>query len=309
VYNHEKYLRESIESILSQKVDFNYEIVIADDMSTDSSQEIINYYFGKHADLIRPVLRSENIGASKNYYEACVSAKGKYIASLEGDDYWCDDYKLQKMVDFLEGNNSYIGVSHVIEGLDIHGNTERHPVIKDALAAEISIKELLRGKRFSIIATVYRNIYKDKNYSAIFTAHRQVADYIIAVILLDLGKIWIINEVMSVYRVRNMPGESNYNSITDFMTKAQDHISLICNIARYYDKYNFTGELVRYSLPAFFSSIRRNLLSDYFDRVFRLLPGKVKIQFFLCLPYYVLKTLMCSIQGSEKRNKTKKDSL
>jgi len=98
VYNHEKYLVQAIESILVQEVDFEYEIIVAEDMSTDSSRLIIDEYVKDYPKLFKPLYRQENVGATKNFYEACTAARGKYIAHLEGDDYWCDNRKLQKQV-------------------------------------------------------------------------------------------------------------------------------------------------------------------------------------------------------------------
>jgi glycosyltransferase involved in cell wall biosynthesis len=113
-YNHELYIRDTIEGFLIQKTTFPIEIIIHDDASTDKTAEIIKGYFVKFPDLIIPVLQAENqyskgIKAYSSYVwpQAC----GKYIALCEGDDYWTDPFKLQKQVDFLESNPDY-GLVH-----------------------------------------------------------------------------------------------------------------------------------------------------------------------------------------------------
>ena len=93
-YNHEKYLRKCLDSILMQEVDFDFEIIIGDDCSPDSTADIINDYHERYPDIVRPTLRSHNVGATRNQYDCFLQAKGKYIAILDGDDFklvWIND--------------------------------------------------------------------------------------------------------------------------------------------------------------------------------------------------------------------------
>jgi glycosyltransferase involved in cell wall biosynthesis len=106
-YNHERFIKQAIESVLEQETNFNFEILIADDASTDNSKAIIEYYANKFSDKIIPIFRDNNIGARMNGIDARAKAKGKYIAYLDGDDYWNDKSKLQKQVDFMENNPEY----------------------------------------------------------------------------------------------------------------------------------------------------------------------------------------------------------
>lgn len=107
VYNHEKYLRKCLDGFVMQKTDFAYEIIIHDDASTDKSAEIIREYEKKYPDIFRPIYQTENqysqgIRVSEKYIFPI--AKGKYIAFCEGDDYWCDEKKLQKQFEQMEKN-------------------------------------------------------------------------------------------------------------------------------------------------------------------------------------------------------------
>ena len=111
-YNEEEYIAHALESILSQKTDFRFEILCHDDASTDSTAQIIKKYANKYPDIIRPIFQKDNqIGNGKGmnvlYNYLYPLAKGKYIAYCDGDDYWTDNNKLQKQVDFLENNPSY----------------------------------------------------------------------------------------------------------------------------------------------------------------------------------------------------------
>lgn len=110
-YNVGLYISECLDSILRQKVDFNYEILIGDDHSHDNTLEIIQDYQKQYPGLIRIIAHSQNIGVNKNDYSLITSARGEYIAWCDGDDYWLDDHKLQKEVDFLDANPQLASVS------------------------------------------------------------------------------------------------------------------------------------------------------------------------------------------------------
>ena len=110
-YNHEKYIAQAIESALMQKTNFDYEIVIGEDCSTDKTRKIVDTYAKKYPDKIKLILNEKNIGMIPNFIKTLNMCRGKYIAMLEGDDYWTDPYKLQKQVDFLETNPDY-GLVH-----------------------------------------------------------------------------------------------------------------------------------------------------------------------------------------------------
>jgi glycosyltransferase involved in cell wall biosynthesis len=112
VYNHEPYLHNCLEGFLMQKCDFNYQIVIGEDCSSDKSRTIILEYAQKCPEKFKLLLHEKNVGAAENQKLIFENCRGKYIAMCEGDDYWTDPYKLQKQVDFLENNKEYGLVHH-----------------------------------------------------------------------------------------------------------------------------------------------------------------------------------------------------
>lgn len=111
-YNHEPFIAQAIESVLMQEISFPIELVIGEDESSDGTRAICEDYAGRYPNIIRLHLRSRNDPERKkyaapfmhNFIETLKSCRGKYIALLEGDDYWTDPLKLQKQVDFLEAN-------------------------------------------------------------------------------------------------------------------------------------------------------------------------------------------------------------
>lgn len=106
-YNHEPWIARTIEGVLSQKVDFPLEMVIAEDCSTDGTRAVCERYAEAHPDIIRLLPSERNLGIIPNERRAMAAARGKYIAFCEGDDYWTEPSKLQRQVDFLESHPDY----------------------------------------------------------------------------------------------------------------------------------------------------------------------------------------------------------
>ena len=98
-YNHEKYIAQALDSVLMQKVDFKYEIVVGEDCSTDGTRMILLEYKEKYPHIFNLILHEKNVGAAKNIQAVDRACRGEYIAALEGDDYWTDPHKLQTQVD------------------------------------------------------------------------------------------------------------------------------------------------------------------------------------------------------------------
>lgn len=101
-FNHENFIRRTLESVVSQETSYEYRVDIFDDHSTDGTVGILREYEEKYPDLIYLHLSEQNTGAQKNIYRAYKFVSTKYCCMLEGDDYWCDDEKLQKQITALE---------------------------------------------------------------------------------------------------------------------------------------------------------------------------------------------------------------
>jgi glycosyltransferase involved in cell wall biosynthesis len=114
-YNYQSYLSEAIESILLQKTNFEIEILICDDCSTDNTFEIALSYAEKYPEKVRAYQNPTNIGGTKNWIKAIQACKGKYIALLDGDDYFSDSLKLQTQYDTMENNDKYVLCFHSVD--------------------------------------------------------------------------------------------------------------------------------------------------------------------------------------------------
>jgi glycosyltransferase involved in cell wall biosynthesis len=101
-YNEQDYVAQSIESVLMQRTDFNYEIVIGEDCSTDSTRQIVRQYADRNPGKLRLALHSFNIGPGASFYQMLLRCHGEFMALLDGDDYWTVPDKLQKQLVFLD---------------------------------------------------------------------------------------------------------------------------------------------------------------------------------------------------------------
>ena len=116
-YNHGPYIRDALEGFVSQKTNFNYEVLIHDDASTDNTADIIREYEKKYPELIKPIYQIENqyskgVDITKTFH--LPRLKGKYVALCEGDDYWTDQEKLQKQYDAMEAHPELDICAHAV---------------------------------------------------------------------------------------------------------------------------------------------------------------------------------------------------
>jgi glycosyltransferase involved in cell wall biosynthesis len=156
-YNHAGYIAQALDGILSQQANFEFEIIVGEDCSTDNTRSIVEKYIEKYPGKIRMLIRKNNIGLIENARKTLSVCRGKYLALCEGDDYWTDPFKLQKQVDFLENNPEYgmvhTDVNHYYEEekrLEINYN-KNHGI--NFPSGDI-FKEYLKGNLFIKTASV-----------------------------------------------------------------------------------------------------------------------------------------------------------
>lgn len=186
-YNHEEFIREAIEGILMQVVNFQMELIIADDCSPDKTQSIVQNIQEHHANghCIQYTRHSENKGLMPNFVWALEQAKGKYIALCEGDDYWTDPLKLQKQVDFLESNQEYVITYHNAIIIDESGKKISDSKLPDLRKKDFTEQELKETKFILTLTMVFRNCIKNypSNFLTVYNA-----DMVLISLLGNYGK-------------------------------------------------------------------------------------------------------------------------
>lgn len=156
-YNHAKYIEQALESVLMQKTDFLIEIVIGEDNSTDSTKEICEKYQSLYPDKIRIISSDKNIGPQPNFERTYYSCRGKYIAMLEGDDYWTDPLKLQKQVSLLENKPEYVISFHDSIVIDENDNILKQSKITETSKRNLSKEQLIIGTLIPTNTVMFRN--------------------------------------------------------------------------------------------------------------------------------------------------------
>ncbi|MBO5552092.1 MAG: glycosyltransferase [Lachnospiraceae bacterium] len=244
-YNHEKYLRKSLDSVLSQDTDFDFEVVVGEDCSTDSTRDILREYKDRYPDRVRLLFRDRNFGRpTLNVYETAMACRGKYVATLEGDDDWTDEHKLQKAVDFLEAHPRYSGCASpsLLIGEDGGELSDKSPLRlytwnKEAYdLRDYRADDVWPGQTASIVT---RNFWKDGkfDYTVIYRAHVFIDDAWILLFSLLHGPIHHFDEVMSSWRYVVRDEGENWNSLNQkrnqYMQETYFHVAMMYWLEQY----------------------------------------------------------------------------
>ncbi len=197
-YNHEKFIKKAVESILMQETDFDFELLLANDASSDGTNKVILEILSSHpkADKITYIHREKNIGMMPNFLETLSKAKGQYIAICEGDDYWTDHKKLQKQVDFLDTHLEYTVCYHNVKELSKEGSLTDSQLnkIEDG---DLDFQQLLQGNKIHTPSVMYRKIFEEIPQ---WLKDSPLGDYPLHLIHAKKGKVYCIAENMAVYR-------------------------------------------------------------------------------------------------------------
>lgn len=280
-YNHEKYIRDALEGFVCQKTDFPFEVIVHDDASTDGTADIIREYAEKYPQLIKPILQTENqyskgIGITGTYIMPRIT--GKYVAVCEGDDYWCDENKLQKQVDFLEAHPDYSACVHNTKMIEL--DTGREKILYPDYAYDITPQMIISrpGAVCHTTSFFYRREYLLER-PAFVTAIQGVGDYPLAIYWSLKGKVYYFPEVMSVYRINSEGSwtkrmrknkEMNIRTQKQFiqMLKMADDYSE----GRYHDAFADAIEMREFKLLKAEDNNKAAIKHSYFKRI----PGREK---------------------------------
>ena len=231
VYNHEKYIRETLDSILMQKTKYSYEVLVGEDASTDNTRKILKEYEKNFPNVFQMFYRKENMRNDPigNAVDLRSRAKGKYVITLEGDDFWTDEYKIDKQIEFLESHPDFLAVAHncTVVGSDSLPNGENYRQCEDEI---YTIKHFRRGILPGQLGTwMQRNNAGNRLYDESIILPKILAgDRRLFFAALCNGKIYCIQKSMSAYRHVTSGGSSySANYKYDFEKKKAWHLLFI----------------------------------------------------------------------------------
>lgn len=291
-YNHECYIERALNSVREQKTTYSYEVLVGEDCSTDHTKDILLEYEHNYPGFMTVYYREKNMNSSSLYnsLDLKLKSKGKYMILLEGDDYWTCEYKIQRQIDFLESHPEYVAVAHNCIVVDENGNPidERYPECKhNEYTIEDFSVNIFPGQSTTLMM---KNYYVDPycDYSIMFK-HISPGDQLNNFVLVNAGKIYCIQEVMSAYR-HVVKGGTSYS-------------------ANYH--YNFSKreewnrELLFYAYRINKKDAIRVAAGKYFETILRgLRTHEITCFDFLRLFLYIRNPLSTIIQHLKIRKKT-----
>jgi glycosyltransferase involved in cell wall biosynthesis len=204
-YNHEKYITQCLEGVLSQKGDFQLEVIVGDDCSTDQTPRIIEEFKKRYPEIIHVLPVDKNLGISKNLKRCLEACSGEYIAICEGDDYWTDQEKLQKQLEFLERRlDCSMCFSALMLYYEDKNVTIPHPA-QSALQRDFLSMEDLIGNNYigNFSCCMYRTEVIRKLPQSIYELEINTDDWIVGMACSQFGMVGFLQEKMSVYRIHS----------------------------------------------------------------------------------------------------------
>lgn len=265
-YGHEKFVEEAIHGVFMQKTDFPVEFIIANDHSPDNSDSVIKELIQNAPEniTVKYHLHEKNIGMMPNFIWAFNQSNGKYVALCEGDDYWTDDLKLQKQIDFLEQNEDYSICFHRTDDLLNGELVQLHYTFAGDKERAFTTSNIIKNNIIHTPSVVLRKTEKIPDWFL----ELQMGDYPLYLLTSLKGKIKYLPEMMAVYRA----GVGVWGSkSTEFRElNLLKSLSVICK--------NFPDEKTKEQLEDNFFEKSQRFLNSIYPEYSNILKRKTGIQ-------------------------------
>jgi glycosyltransferase involved in cell wall biosynthesis len=216
-FNHEKYIAEAIDSVLSQVTNFDYEIVIGEDCSSDRTRKIVERYQKQFHERIRTFFNEQNKGIMVNNSQTIMRCESEYIALLDGDDYWIDNQKLQRQVDFLDNNPNFGFCFHDGKILKIDGAFDTATCCQDINKTEINFSDIICNVSIPTFSILFRRKAL-VGYPPPWFSSLDAPDRPLFLLLSSQGPGFYFNECWGVYRKHSTGHWTGRNYESQWMT-------------------------------------------------------------------------------------------
>ena len=284
-YNHEKFIAQALDSFLMQKTNFKFKVFVGEDCGPDRTADVVKEYARKYPDIIVPFIREHNMGAQRNLIDLCQRATSPYIAFCEGDDYWIDEYKLQKQFDYMEQNQDIrvcFGQAEIEAPENwflssyFKKNNNGKFIYPECEPIFFSKKEKLNMYDFIKCFPAHTStIFYRWNYDLEIPEwyfNGIIGDVPIFLMQLDKRNAYYMRKVVSIYRRSNVGIFMSSNMDEHFMRTRVDHIRWLSGMLTYYEnnRYeNYPKVLIENRIKLETANYLNTLIRlNYTDRIF-----------------------------------------
>ena len=198
-FNHEPYIRECLDSILTPDVTFPVEIVVAEDGVTRRTRKLVRGVAARHPQ-VRPLFRETNLGANRNFADALLHCRGEFVAVLDGDDFWTSPHKLSRQVAFMETHPELMMSGHLHRIVTWHPDGTSAARLSPRVERRLTLKDILRGHYIGSCTMMFRREILPESMPEWFFATPS-GDWCLEFLAARKGPIGFFNEIMADYRV------------------------------------------------------------------------------------------------------------
>lgn len=198
-YNHESFIAQAVQSVIEQTTDFDFELVVGEDCSTDKTREILSGFKSSHPERIRLLLRERNWGRRRNFIDVLAACEGEYVAILEGDDYWTSPNKLQRQADFLDSHPDCSICFHPVMVVFEDKNQEPYRSGVASKGQVFTLADLLDRNLIPTCSVMFRN--KLLPVLPDWFHHTPTGDWPLHILNAQFGDIGYLDYVMAAHRI------------------------------------------------------------------------------------------------------------
>ena len=201
-YNHARFVRQALDSAIGQRLPQPFEVLVSEDCSTDGTREIVEEYAKRHPHLVRLLLSERNLHSNEVVARGVRAARGRYVAVLDGDDYWTSDDKLAAQVAFLDVRPDVTICFHNVQVVDEHSQTTGRLWNAPGQPEVSGLHELLRGNFIATSSVVYRRAAVSE-IPAWYVGFFPVTDWPLHVLYAREGRIGYLDRTLGAYRLHS----------------------------------------------------------------------------------------------------------
>lgn len=327
-YNHEKYLEQCLNSLVSQKTNFRYQIFVGDDCSTDCTTDIVREFAKNYPDVIVPIIRKKNIGSIHNFGDLCERVNSRYVTFCDGDDYWIDGNRLQKQVDFMETHSELNGC-YCRCRIQIDDEWELENFYKKNADGELIWPDCQRGANVKkttltphemtqFLPALAINTFLRVNHTLkplpdwFYNSYIGDAPYMF--LQIGCGKLGFMPDIMSVYRRSNAGIFFNKDKDQHFLKTRLEYIKYFSGLAEHYNTYYQSRYVVSFEnrikleVYNYLNTLIRLDMTDKIHEFFEQFPTAGKTALIAFLSFYMDSQKMTRIYGWEGNKTVARDS-